>query len=426
VAIAQGFATQILMGFESTPGVLPGTPTGSKIPGSNLAISPKVNQFTSDAMTGVSRARPWIAGKIGADGSFDIECNRDSLDFPLKSLFDQVTHAGTAGWYDHYFAMGNQLPPSFYYQEGHTDIGQYLLYLGNQMSIWKAQVMAEGLMKSSWTPVGLSMTPFSTTQITGTITDKTGANPLSYLTATLTEGGAVLAYGTQVDWTLDRKMKRVEAIDGTNKGYAVIQGALPTIQVNLTAFFPDAVLLNKAINSTETSLSCLIPAVESGHGMKIKFPTGKYLPTGIPASGQGELTIKLAGMFYGRGAASNIGGEALSKFFTTVTITAATNDILKIKVDGLAAQSFTLTPGASRTLAQIVTDLAALTGATAVAENGRVLIVSTMATGTGSTSSIQIDATGTAQATLGFDTVLHAGWDAVDFWVRLSNANVTV
>src|ERR1700730_16492694 len=128
-------------------------------------------------MTGVSRERPWIAGKIGADGSFDIECNRDSLDFPLKSLFDQVTHAGTAGWYDHYFVMGNVLPPSFYYQEGHTDIGQYLLYLGNQMSVWKATVTAEGLMKSTFTPFGLSMTPYSSTQITGAITDKTGSNP---------------------------------------------------------------------------------------------------------------------------------------------------------------------------------------------------------------------------------------------------------
>lgn len=423
MTIAQGFASQILMGFESTPGVLPMTPPGSKLPATNLQISPNVNQFTSAAMTGVSRARPWVAGKIGADGSFDLECSRDSLDFPLKALFDQVTSAGTTGFYDHYFTMGNVLPPSFYWQQGHTDIGQYLLYLGMQMSVWKSTVNAEGLMTSTFTPVGLSMTPYGSSQISGSITDKTGSNPFSYLTGTVKLAGSLLGYGTTVAMTVDRKMKRVNAIDGQSKGYAIIQSALPTINVDLTAFFLDATLLTDAINGTEVSLSVLIPAVESGHGLKITFPTGKFLPTGVTASGQGELTQQLKGMFYGRGSASNVPGEALSKWFATTTITLGVNDTLKVKVDGGGAQSFTLTPG-SRTPAQIVTDLSGLTGATASVENGRVLIQSS-GTG-GSSSSIQIDATGDAQTNLGFDTVAHAGFDAVDCLVRLSNANSTV
>jgi len=164
------------------------------------------------------------------------------------------------------------------------------------------------------------------------------------------------------------------------------------------------------------------------------WPCGKYKPFGPKSQGQDVIMQDLEFDAYSRGAASNVPGEALSKFFTSVVITVGVNDSFKPKVDGGAPIAITLTPG-TRTFSQILTQVsAAMVGGTAVGEfltydangavtGGRIRIVSSALTGSG--SSIQIDATGTAQATLGFDTVVHPGFDAVDMMVRLSNADAT-
>lgn len=420
LTVAQGFSESLLMGFESSYGVLPGSPTADKLPVVSPQLKPSVNRFTSKALTGVSRARATADGKIGLDGSFGFECSRESLNFPLKALFGTPTDTGVTGWYDHYFTLGTQ--PSFYLEQRHSDINAFILNLGCLMSSWQANVQAEGLMESTFMPMGLNEVAYSSEQITSTITDRTGSTPFNYVTATLKEGGSAIAYGTSVQFTIDRHLKPLLAIDGTTSRYAIIQGDLPTIKVNFTAFFTDLTLLNKALLSTETSLEILIPAVESGHGVKIIFPTGKYLPTGPTTQGQGEVTLQLDSDFYARGTSSFYPGEALGKYITSVTVGAGTTDSLKVKVDGAAATTVTLTSG-SRTLAQLVTQInAGLTGAACVAENGRLRIYSSNATG----GSIQIDATGTAQTLLGFDTSLHSAYSNVDVLVRVSNADATI
>lgn len=65
----------------------------------------------------------------------------------------------------------------------------------------------------------------------------------------------------------------------------------------------------------------------------------------------------------------------------TFAITAGSNDKLKIRVDGGAPQTFTLTAGATRSAANIVTDLAGLTGATASVATNKVKITSNSASG---------------------------------------------
>ncbi len=99
-------------------------------------------------------------------------------------------------------------------------------------------------------------------------------------------------------------------------------------------------------------------------------------------------------------------------------ITAASNDILRVQVDGGSFQQVTLTAGAARTAAQIVTDInganggTGLVGATASVSGANVVLTSNS---TGSTSSIQYDANAnsTANVVLGFTAVAQTGTAAV-------------
>jgi len=66
----------------------------------------------------------------------------------------------------------------------------------------------------------------------------------------------------------------------------------------------------------------------------------------------------------------------------TFAITASSNDKLKIRVDGGTPQTITLTAGATRSAANIVTDInATLVGATASVDTGKVKITSGSASG---------------------------------------------
>lgn len=94
---------------------------------------------------------------------------------------------------------------------------------------------------------------------------------------------------------------------------------------------------------------------------------------------------------------------------TTFNIGASTNK-LAVKVDGGAAQVFTLTQGSARTTDQLVTDCAALTGATV--DNFLGFLRFTSATA-GSGGSIQIDTAqaDSAHSVIGFDGTARAGRD---------------
>lgn len=104
--------------------------------------------------------------------------------------------------------------------------------------------------------------------------------------------------------------------------------------------------------------------------------------------------------------------DAVTHIGDTYDITVATDDLLRVAIDGGGDQDFTLTPGVARTAAQIVTDLAGLTGATAsvVTVNGvnYVRIRTTSASGASSTIEVKAPAT-TANATLGFVTGVYTG-----------------
>lgn len=414
--IASGPSTQGLMGFETVPGVLPATPPAYKLPVSNLQLSPNVPDFTDDAMDGTTEPREWVAGKFGADGSFDLTGSRDSYGPMLKALFGPPVTYGATGSYDHYFTLSSTLAPSFFFEQGHLDIGKYLLFLGNQASSWQQACTFQGLAKSTWGVVGLSMVPFASSQISGTITDVTGSRAMNYITATLKEGGTTLAYFKTINWNIDLHLQREGAMDGTPYGYAITRQSLASMNLDATAHFLDTTLIAKGIAGTETSIEVDVPAVESGHGLHVWFPTGKYKPFGIAAAGATSLEQRLTGMFY-RNAASLVGAEAVSKYFTTVTITGGTNDSLVIAMNGGANQTFTLTAG-SRTPANIVTDLSALTGGTAAVENGRVVIRSSTS---GPTGSVQIIAASTADTPLGFHNTLVPGFRTACL-VRLTNA----
>ncbi len=426
MATAQGFNETVIIGPETTLKNPPGSPAGFKLPVANVSFKPSVDRFTSDALTGSANPRPVVDGKVACDFSFDLECSDVSLGYPLKGLFGGMSDQGVSTNYDHIFTLDTV--GSWYGEQQFSDITKYFPYRGLRFGSGNFTFAPQGLMKATFGGMGCIMdAPVSSAYSTGTVTDKTGNLPFSYLYGTLKYKGAAFAVTTEVKIDVDRQLEKVLAIDGTNEAADIIS-KIAMLKGSLKAYVTDATLFTDALASTEVSLEMLVPHTTLGYGLKVTLPTLKLKPSAPTTNGPGGL---ITGEFefdaYARGSASATAGFIGSKGFTTAAVVAG--DEINVYADGSGSPvAIPLTTGASRTIAQWKADFDAVTAfnsvATCTIENGRLIIASKT---TGTSSSIKLaNSSGTPCTTLAFHTgAFKAGLTACAIRVILTNADST-
>lgn len=422
---AQGSFEQWLVGVESSFKTPPGTPPGSKLPITNPQVKPSVNRFFSKAFTGSSEPRPPVDGKIGVEGSVEVECSRESIGVFLKALFGgTIVDSGTAAGYEHIFTLGQQ--GSLYVEQGHTDINVYVLWRGIKASSWTVNCEAEGLAQMTFNLMGAIQDDATTSSsITGTVTDRTGSSPLSYLDGVIYRDGVVVGGARKIQFTLDRKLQKNVAIDGSSECRSITASDTPTLNGTAEFYFEDEVLLNETLDgANESSMEIFLPASEAGCGVEIHIVTLKLKPTGPVSQGQGIVTLPVEFDGFARGAASDIPARVATKGFTTVAVVNSTNDSLVISVDGGGDQTFDLGTTGNKTPADIAAAVnGTAVGFTAIVKNDYVVFQSTSK---GSAASIQVQSSSTCETLLGLDNSVHNGQSAKSIYVVVRNLDATI
>ncbi len=410
----------LYMGFETSYKTLPGSPTADKLPVINPQFKPAVTRFRSEALTGSPEPRSVVDGKVGVDFSFELEASKESITAPLKGLFGAPTSAGTTGFYDHYYTLGTL--PSCFFEQRHTDISQNFAWEGCYIGEGQFNFEAEGLCKVNFSGMGaLQLNEGASTVISGAVADKTGEEPINYLSGVLKLAGSTIAYAQNVSFRVNRGLDKRNHIDSTSY-IGVIFGKIAEVSGTMKLSFTDKVVLDYALNSTEISLE--VTEYSAGHGVRVVMPTLKLKPSAPITNDTGLNDLDFEFDAYARGTSSNIPGEAVSKYFGTGTIAGLDTLTLVISPDGGANQTVTFA-ATDDTVAEVVTAINAQTTLmTASAENGRIVIRSDALTG--SSSSIDVKVASTADGTLGFDNVAHAGYSAKSILVRVSNASAAV
>jgi hypothetical protein len=175
-------------------------------------------------------------------------------------------------------------------------------------------------------------------------------------------------------------------------------------------------LLNYGLAQTPVSLDCLwanLPVATATQWMRVVMPNNVIDRASPPIGGKNGKTQKATLRMVDRGA--TIAAEAFGTVIGPYAITASSNDKFAVKIDGAGTITVTLTPGASRTAQNIVDDLNANGGFSAVATadvyNGRVRVTSKQIALTGASSSVQFDTAvaNNCAATLGFNNTSIPG-----------------
>lgn len=267
---AQGSNGQVLIDFETTPGQTPASPSAIVLAFNKSSVKADQNQTAPDTITGRRDPAEPYRGFINVSGDTEYPLDVRQIGYLLKAGLGAPTTTGT-GPYTHVFKLGAAMP-YFCYEQGFKDISTYALYNGCKLSKLgfsfggdKELTVTSGLTGMKETiddesfddaPTSLTLTRFNFDQ------------------ATIKEGGSTIGNSTTADINIDFNLDGDTYCIGGGGFRSAINEGLVKISGSVKALFENQVLLNKAVNGTDTSLE--IKLINGAHSLTVFLPEVKY------------------------------------------------------------------------------------------------------------------------------------------------------
>lgn len=167
----------------------------------------------------------------------------------------------------------------------------YHLFRGCEISTMSLSLPTSGIITGTFGIIGKGMTPLTNLATLGTptFTDPVATEPLDSFTGVIREGGNVIGLGTEVSLSLDHGLAARNVLGSK-------ETILPSIgkhnlSGSLTSYFDDAVLLDKFLGETPSSLQFVLTD-QAGNGIDIEIPRVKYNGGQPDVSGDGPISLQ--------------------------------------------------------------------------------------------------------------------------------------
>lgn len=296
---ARGYKSQAVIDFETTFGEDPASPSGKIMPINSNNVSGSRNKNTANTIRGHRNPAAPFDGYVNVAG--DIVAPVDALAFAfwLKAMFGAPTTTdNTDGTWTHVFKVGD-VQPSLVVEKKFADAAAVIAYAKNngcKIGSWNMEIGGDGELVSTFNITGAKET------IGDTAYDASAADPgfdrFQIFDAALTEGGASSGIITSLDFTVDFGLDTDDnkrAIGGGAYLADIIEGILG-ISGNLSALFQNTDLLDKAQNSTETSLE--LSFTDGDNVLKVEFPEIQLAPSTPGIDGPQGVLLDLSWQGY--------------------------------------------------------------------------------------------------------------------------------
>lgn len=285
---ANGGNSILVVGFEDTYNTMPTTPKGVNMPFISSGLKASQNMTASKVITSDRNPAPPILGNKNVSGTIVVPADVTALGYMLKACFGAPTTTGSAAPYAHKFVIGKTMPSLFIIQ-GYQDISVYETYTGVRMNKFSMQFGGDGELSASFDVMGCKESLGSTQPVSSLteISDKEFQN----FQASVKEGGSDIATVTQISFDVDF------GLDGNSypigaKGYRTdIAPGIVTVSGTLTAMFTDITLLEKAMNTTESSIE--VTVTNGKNKLVLSIPEVQYQMTSPGISGPNGIDVQL-------------------------------------------------------------------------------------------------------------------------------------
>jgi len=287
MAQATGAGAALLVGIQSNISTV--ATEGFQMPFNSSGVKSSRNQNTANTLTGRLDPVEPFEGNRSVAGPLVIPFDSASMYYWLQFMFGNPTTTGSDP-YTHVFDTTGARP-YFTLEHGFTDLGtaQYFAYLGCKVSQFSMSIGGDQELVGNLTVTGSNRT------IGAASFDATPETPsfarLKNFQASIKEGGSAISNVTSVDFSLNWNVDSSQYVIGGGGVLGAIPDGVMTISGTINALFEDMVMLNKAINGTESSLEVTLTDSADSTAI-IKFPELKYAedfpiingPTGIGVS----------------------------------------------------------------------------------------------------------------------------------------------
>jgi len=254
MAHQKGSTVDILLGFEDTFGTA--AADGFVVQINSLGVKANRNLIVPATLTGTRNPAAPADGNLTVSGPIVIPVDSGIMPYWCAAMFGNPTSTGSNPYVHEYKIADTML--SFTLEAAYEDLGtsKYDRFLGCKVSGFNITVGGDGELTASLDIAGanesMASSPFDASPTSVSLAR------LDNFEAAILEGGGSLSNATELSINIDFGLD----LDNYVIGGSGILGAIPEgivgVSGNIKTLFEDTTLLEKAINSTETSLKLTI------------------------------------------------------------------------------------------------------------------------------------------------------------------------
>lgn len=287
MAFAQGARSQLTYILENTFNTTPGSPAMVKLPINTHSVSLQKEAVESNEIRPDRQVAVFRHGNKSVSGDISVEFR------PLD--YDELLEGALFGDFDsqNELRLGTTFK-SFTLEDGALDIAQYRVFTGCAVNSLSMNLVPNAMVEATFGIVGAGADTVSGSSIDASPTEPQSDDPFDTFSGTITEGGSSIAIISALDFTIENSL---------NPAFVIGSATAPQMEYgrgrvtgNVTAYFQDAVLLNKFINETETSIQFTLSGDTS---YTFDFPKVKYSGGDIPLDNEQSrfVTLPFVGLY---------------------------------------------------------------------------------------------------------------------------------
>jgi len=280
MAIATGHRSQLAYIPEVTWGTTPGTPQMISVPYTSFKADLTKQTFEDNSIIADRMARYVMFGNQTVAGELEVNLSHGNFDFLLESACNGAFTANVL--------KTGSTKKFFTFESGALDISQYTVYTGMLVDKMTITIPSNAPVTAKFDLMGKSSS-ISGTALDATLTAAGAKQPYVHVGGTFNEGGSATAIITTMAFTVDNGYDANFALGSTSPRDVTYD--LAKITGTVTAYFEDAVLYNKFINGTSTSLSATL--TDGTNTLQFSLPKIYYTGGSKPVSSQKAILVTL-------------------------------------------------------------------------------------------------------------------------------------
>ena len=287
MAFAQGSRSGLSYVVESVFGTTPNTPSLIQLPYTTHSLNLSKERVQGNDIQPDRMIRTDRHGNRTAAGDITADLRKGDYDPFFESAFFN-------SWNVNVLKVGTT-PKYFSIEDAATDITQFRLFTGMAVSSMAVSIRPNQMVTCTFSMVGKDMS-ISGTSVDATKTASSTNAPFDSYSGAIEIGNAgsslaSIATVTGIDFTLSNSLAPTFIVGASTTPQ--LEYGMATVEGTITAYFEDAVLINRFINETETGLQVSVDDPTGSSDYTFLFPRVKINGADVPVDNPTSRIITL-------------------------------------------------------------------------------------------------------------------------------------